>query len=72
MNFTFTYFMMSGASNSECFGASEAFERYEELVVAGASGIVIFIDGAAITPNTLRRIAEIAAERLRVDREHHQ
>jgi len=69
MNFTFTYSMTSGSSISECFGASGAWERYEELVSAGASGIAIFADGAAITANTLRRMAEIAAERLRLDRE---
>lgn len=57
MSYSLTYSMIIGSSLSVCFTANAALERYDELLLAGATDITVAHRGVAITLIELQHLA---------------
>lgn len=58
--FNLTYEMTTGSGVSCCFKAADALGRHRELLLAGATGIVVTVDGHFLTLVQLQALASIS------------
>lgn len=63
MTFDLAYSMITGSGVSSCILAIDALKRHHDLVLAGASGIVVSEDGVPVSLAQLEVLARFVAPR---------